>query len=99
MCKWPLQIDGVRTADQFHLATHLHNASCVARQLRVANDPQPPMCGEDSMSRDGTVITFSHFLPRRELLPSVQQLRFKQLPFVAGDPCLDQVLRHKGSTI
>src|SRR5262245_22553394 len=42
---------------------------------------------------DGPVITLSHFLPRRELLPAVEKLIFKGLPLVAGAPALDRQIR------
>jgi Icc-related predicted phosphoesterase len=42
---------------------------------------------------DGSVITLSHFLPRRELLPAVERLSFKGLPLVAGAPALDHQIR------
>jgi predicted phosphodiesterase len=44
-------------------------------------------------SYDGDVITFSHFLPRRELLPTIEKLSFKGLPLVAGTPALDRQVR------
>ncbi|MBI4850492.1 MAG: metallophosphoesterase [Acidobacteria bacterium] len=45
------------------------------------------------------VISFSHFLPRRELLPSREWLRFKALPQVAGSIHLDKQIRAVNSTI
>jgi len=42
---------------------------------------------------DGPVITLSHFLPRRELLPDVERLSFKGLPLVAGTLALDRQIR------
>ena len=48
---------------------------------------------------DKPVITFSHFLPRRELLPDADRLRFKGLPQVAGSVKLDRQIRAVGSTI
>ena len=42
---------------------------------------------------DGPVITLSHFLPRRELLPAVEKLSFKGLPLVAGALALDRQIR------
>jgi predicted phosphodiesterase len=42
---------------------------------------------------DGSVITLSHFLPRRELLPAVERLSFKGLPLVAGSLALDRQVR------
>jgi Calcineurin-like phosphoesterase len=42
---------------------------------------------------DGYVISLSHFLPRRELLPAVEMLSFKGPPLVAGAPSLDCQIR------
>lgn len=50
-------------------------------------------------SYDGRVISFSHFLPRRELLPSVKFLRFKGLPKVVGCTGLDEQIRAVGSRL
>lgn len=46
---------------------------------------------------DKPVISFSHFLPRRDLLPAVENLRFKGLPRVAGSAELDRQIRTLGS--
>ncbi|HZF38912.1 MAG TPA: metallophosphoesterase [Blastocatellia bacterium] len=48
---------------------------------------------------DGPVITLSHFLPRRELLPAVEKLSFKGLPLVAGSPTLDRQIRALNAVI
>src|SRR5215469_18672490 len=48
---------------------------------------------------DKPVITFSHFLPRRELLPGPERLKFKGLPRVAGSTKLDHQIRAIGSTV
>jgi predicted phosphodiesterase len=45
------------------------------------------------------VVTFSHFLPRPELLPTVAHLRFKELPRVAGSDILEGQLRAAGATV
>jgi len=45
------------------------------------------------------VISFSHFLPRRDLLPDAARLRFKALPRVAGSRSLERQIRALGSTI
>jgi Icc-related predicted phosphoesterase len=42
---------------------------------------------------DAPVISFSHFLPRLELLPSREHLRFKGLPKVAGCHLLERQIR------
>lgn len=46
---------------------------------------------------DAPVVTFSHFLPRPELLPPVRHLRFRGLPLVTGSPGLERQLRAAGS--
>lgn len=48
---------------------------------------------------DGPVISFSHFLPRRDLLPPREKLRFKNLPKVSGCAPLDGQIRRLKSTI
>lgn len=45
------------------------------------------------------VLSFSHFVPRPELIPPVEGLRFKQLPRVAGTLRLDRQLRAAGSRL
>ena len=50
-------------------------------------------------SYDGPVISFSHFLPRRDLLPSVERLKFKGLPKVAGCAALDGQIRSLRSCV
>lgn len=45
------------------------------------------------------VISLSHFLPRRELLPPTKRLRFKGLPKVAGCLKLDGQLRRLNSLV
>jgi len=43
-------------------------------------------------------ITFSHFVPRPDLLPSREHLRFKELPQVAGSAAIDSQLRLAGAS-
>ncbi|HEX8190087.1 MAG TPA: metallophosphoesterase family protein [Pyrinomonadaceae bacterium] len=47
---------------------------------------------------DGPVISFSHFLPRRDLLPPREYLKFKSLPKVSGCAALDGQIRRLKST-
>jgi predicted phosphodiesterase len=49
--------------------------------------------------RDGPVVSFSHFLPRRDLLPPREHLRFKNLPKVSGCAPLDGQIRRLESII
>jgi predicted phosphodiesterase len=48
---------------------------------------------------DGGVITLSHFVPRRDLLPDTSELSFKALPQVAVCRRLDEQLRAVGSLV
>lgn len=48
---------------------------------------------------DGPVISFSHFVPRTELVPPVRWLRFKGLPLVAGTTEIDDQIRRIGSRV
>jgi predicted phosphodiesterase len=50
-------------------------------------------------SVEGTVLSFSHFLPRPELLPSVEHLRFRGLPKVAGCLRLEAQIRALGARV
>ncbi len=50
-----------------------------------------------SLPNDITVVTMSHFVPRRDLLPPQQYLYFKSLPFVVGSIKIEQYLRQIGS--
>ena len=50
-------------------------------------------------SYEGPVISFSHFLPRRDLLPATANLRFKGLPKVAGCTALDAQIRRLKSQL
>jgi hypothetical protein len=48
---------------------------------------------------DAPVVSFSHFVPRPELLPPVRWLRFKGLPLVAGSVGIDRQLRAAGARV
>ena len=48
---------------------------------------------------DAPVVSFSHFVPRTELLPPVRWLRFKGLPLVAGSEGIDAQLRRIGASV
>jgi Icc-related predicted phosphoesterase len=76
----------------FHFCKWRQSAEELAEQFSRMNEP--------SMRRyKGPVISFSHFLPRRDLLPSVDYLRFKGLPKVAGCSQLETQVRLLGSSI
>ena len=49
--------------------------------------------------RRENVISFSHFLPRPDLLPAVEHLRFKGLPRVAGCAAIDEQVRALNSAL
>jgi hypothetical protein len=46
---------------------------------------------------DGPVISLSHFLPRRDLLPETTDLKFKGLPRVSGSERLEEQIRELNS--
>jgi predicted phosphodiesterase len=48
---------------------------------------------------DAPVVTLSHFLPHRDLLPPVSYLKFKGLPLVAGSVAIDAQVRMLKSEI
>jgi predicted phosphodiesterase len=48
---------------------------------------------------DAPVVSFSHFVPRTELLPPVRWLRFKGLPLVAGSVAIDAQVRRIGAAV
>ncbi|HET7229460.1 MAG TPA: metallophosphoesterase [Longimicrobium sp.] len=48
---------------------------------------------------DAPVVSFSHFVPRTELLPPVRWLRFKGLPLVAGSVEIDAQVRRLGAAV
>ena len=50
-------------------------------------------------SYDGPVITFSHFIPRAELLPPKEYMRFSWLPTVSICAALDPQIRALGSRV
>lgn len=45
------------------------------------------------------VVTLSHFVPRRDLIPSADKLLFKGLACVSGSRCIEQFLRRIGSCV
>ncbi|MBD3557355.1 metallophosphoesterase [Planktothrix sp. FACHB-1355] len=55
----------------------------------------------ESISRlkGGKVISFSHFLPRRELLPDMSRIRFKGLEYVSVCPQIQQQIQILDSKI
>lgn len=48
---------------------------------------------------DGPVVTFSHFVPRPELVPPVKYLRFRGLPLVAGSLGIEEQIRRIGPRV
>ena len=64
----------------------------VASYMRRLNEPHVH-------AYDAAVVSFSHFLPRPELVPPQRHLRFKALPLVSGDPALDAQVRAVGSRV
>eukprot|EP01027_Heterolobosea_sp_BB2_P012225 GEZU01017733.1.p1 GENE.GEZU01017733.1~~GEZU01017733.1.p1 ORF type:complete len:176 (+),score=45.94 GEZU01017733.1:136-663(+) len=72
------------------------NESFIASYLQQKN-----RIGDDLMINNNRIITitFSHFLPRRELMPDKKFLYFKPLTRVSGSVRLDDQLRALGSSV
>lgn len=76
----------------FHLCKWPREIGPVCTFFLKMNEPHLRLYG-------GPVISFSHFLPRRELLPPTERLRFKGLPKVAGCTGIDEQIRRLHSRI
>src|SRR5919109_2531785 len=76
----------------FHLCKWPREVGQVADFFLQMNEPT-------LKSYDGPVISFSHVLPRRDLLPATANLRLKGLPKVAGCTALDAHIRRLKSQI
>jgi len=85
-CKWPGNIK--RSSDIVNYFLKLNEPIIDKIQLQIAESPKTV-----------PVITFSHFLPRRELLPSRDILTYKPLARVCGTVKLDSQIRACHSSI
>lgn len=74
----------------FHFCRWPAGVASPAEYLLRMNEPRVK-------NYDAPVISFSHFLPRRDLLPPTDRLRFKGLPKVSGCRALEQQIRRMGS--
>lgn len=68
-------------------------------EIGVLSDHFTRMNEPDIKAYNGPVISFSHFLPRPELLPPKRNLRFKGLPKVAGSTSVEDQIRRLGSVV
>lgn len=89
--------DGVYDADMkawvdFHLCKWPDNIQSLPEYFLSLNEPH-------LRSYDKQVITFSHFIPRAELLPPPEYMRFSWLPDVSICAALDAQIRKINSTV
>ena len=89
--------DGVYDADMkawvdFHLCKWPDNIHSLPEYFLSLNEPH-------LKSYDTPVITFSHFIPRAELLPPPQYMRFSWLPNVSICAALDAQIRQLNSLV
>jgi Icc-related predicted phosphoesterase len=89
--------DGVYDADMkawvdFHLCKWPDNIQSLPDHFLSLNEPR-------LRSYDAHVITFSHFIPRAELLPPPEYMRFNWLPHVSICAALDAQIRQLNSTV
>jgi Icc-related predicted phosphoesterase len=76
----------------FHFCKWPDNVQPLADYFLRLNEPH-------LKSYDGNVITFSHFIPRAELLPPKEYLRFSWLPHVSICKALDSQIRKLESRV
>jgi calcineurin-like phosphoesterase family protein len=76
----------------FHLCKWPDDAQPVADYFLRLNEPH-------LKSYDAPVITFSHFIPRAELLPPKEYMRFDWLPSISLCTALDDQIRLLKSTV
>lgn len=76
----------------FHACRWPKNLGDVAEYFSRLNEPH-------IQTYDRTVISFSHFVPRPDLLPSRKYLFFKALPQVAGSLLIEKQIRRLQSNI
>ncbi len=86
---------GRRWADRRHCRWPASLGDDVTRCRHFAQLNEPGLASPTSQP----LLTFSHFCPRLDLLPSVEHLRFKHLPRVAGTPRLERQIRESGSRL
>ncbi|HEX5602004.1 MAG TPA: metallophosphoesterase [Pyrinomonadaceae bacterium] len=76
----------------FHLCKWPDNIQSLPDYFLSLNEPH-------LRSYDAQVITFSHFIPRAELLPPPEYMRFSWLPDVSICAALDAQIRQLNSTV
>jgi Calcineurin-like phosphoesterase len=85
-------LDRLDAWSDFYLCKWPENVDSIANHFLKLNQDRIKAYSKE-------IISFSHFLPRHELIPSRQWLRFKALPQVAGCVRLDSQIRTIKSTI
>eukprot|EP00002_Diphylleia_rotans_P008839 TRINITY_DN1881_c0_g1_i8.p1 TRINITY_DN1881_c0_g1~~TRINITY_DN1881_c0_g1_i8.p1 ORF type:complete len:287 (+),score=42.78 TRINITY_DN1881_c0_g1_i8:85-945(+) len=85
-CKWPFQIKFDSSSDSHSVSLSSYFAEINASRGHLRRLELFP------------IISFSHFVPRKDLLPKRESLRFKHLYRYAGNPLIEQQLRHLGSS-
>ncbi|KAL6049797.1 Metallo-dependent protein [Balamuthia mandrillaris] len=86
-CRWPEEHE--LKDDHDSISSHFLSLNDKHLSSLSAKEPQ----------QQKVVITFSHFLPRFELLPPRWLIRNKSLPLVVGDARLDQQIRQLGARV
>jgi predicted phosphodiesterase len=86
------EVSGLHGWTDFHLCRWPGSMGSAADFFLQLNEPR-------LKTYDGPIISFSHFLPRRDLLPPTDRLKFKGLPQVAGCSALDAQIRRLGSRV
>ncbi|GAM22088.1 hypothetical protein SAMD00019534_052630, partial [Acytostelium subglobosum LB1] len=88
-----------RWGDFRHCKWDIPNTEVAGRFLKVNEALIDGFRRDNASNYPKNVITFTHFVPRRELLPPKKVLIHKFLPMVVGTLELDKQLRRAGSTV
>jgi hypothetical protein len=96
LCRWPDEIEQYAAFGEREAAINAHFLALNQQTLaKVADTKAEP----EAEQHNGTVISFSHFLPRIDVMPSFIPAIHKKLYPVLGSRLLDEQIRKLGATI
>lgn len=77
----------------------MQEAGKVNEEMLFRNENRLAKLSALRAARDLPVITFSHFVPRADLIPAIERLKFKELMDVAVSEGLDAQIREAESCV
>eukprot|EP00038_Savillea_parva_P014707 m.11861 g.11861 ORF g.11861 m.11861 type:complete len:312 (-) comp2884_c0_seq1:382-1317(-) len=97
-CNWD-GVDGRGNTLGKSVSDKLAEAHAVTAYMLHQNEERLARLSALRASQPLPIVTFSHFVPRRDLMPSVQRLKFKELLDVAVCEHLDEQVREAGADV